>query len=257
MLLATHVVVSSPTTIVYAVTGESSPSSSTLASAGSDLSDTGAGFFATVVQQKIQSGVDANGSAADGEISWNFGNPWAFGTTVSGTEYDFTSTAMHELLHTFGFLSYTDQPGYNTGRSWTVFDRYLVTSDGIAVIADSYRWRSAYDANLTGGNGGLFFGGPNAVAVYGGPVPIYTPDPWESGSSTSHLDDDTFTGTDTLLMNALTETGPGIRVISPVELAILTDLGYRVSDPAPLSAIVLIGFGFLRRRGGRNQRPVS
>lgn len=254
MLLATYLVVDSPVSVVYAVTGESSPSSSTLASAGSELADAGNGFIATVVQRKIQSGVDANGRAADGDITWNFGNPWAFGTAVGPDEYDFISTAMHELLHTFGFLSYTLEPGANRDRSWTTFDQYLVTADGTQVITDSFRWSSTYDANLTGGGGGLFFGGPNAVNAYGGPVPLYTPKPWESGSSVSHLDDDTFTGANTMLMNAVTDTGPGIRVVSPLELAILKDLGYTVTEPVPLQALLLVGFGFVRRR---RQRPVS
>lgn len=256
MMLAMYVAVASPTTIVYDVTGENSPSSSTLASAGSDLVAPGAGFFATVVQQKIQSGVDANGSAADGDITFNFGNPWGFGTSVGRNQYDFTSTAIHELLHTFGFLSYTEEPGANSGRSWTTFDRFLMTADGTNVISNSYRWIGAYNATLTGGLGGLFFGGPNAVAAYGGPVPLYTPDPWEYGSSVTHLDDDTFIGVGTMLMNAVTDTGPGVRVLSPVELAILKDLGYTVYESGPLQALILIGFGFLRRRPAA-QRPVS
>ncbi len=253
-LLATYLVVTSPTTIVYSVTGENAPASGTLASAGSDLSAPGSGFFATVVQQKVQTGTDANGSAADGEITWNFGNPWAFGTPVGNAQYDFDSTAMHELLHTFGFLSFVDQAGTNTGRSWTTFDQYLVTAEGTRVITDSYRWNTAYNSTLTGG---LYFGGPNAVAAYGGVVPLYTPDPWESGSSVSHLDDDTFTGADAMLMNAVTETGLGVRVLSPVELAVLKDLGYTLTDSVQVQALVLLGFGFLRRRSGRDQRPVS
>ena len=248
MMLAMYLAVDSPTTIVYQVTGENSPSSSTLASAGSDLVSPGAGFFPTVVQQKIQTGVDANGSTADGDITFNFGNPWAFGATVGRTQYDFTSTAMHELLHTFGFLSYTEDPGGNNGRSWTAFDQFLVTADGSRVINNNYRWNSAYTTNLTGGGGGLYFGGPNAVAAYGGPVPLYTPRPWEWGSSVSHLDDDTFTGADTMLMNAVADTGLGIRTLSPIELAILKDLGYTVFDAGSLQAMILIGFGFLRRR---------
>ena len=245
--LASYVVVTTPTMLAYTVTAENAPSSSTLASAGSDLSGTGSGFFPTVVQEKILTGIDPNGSKADGDIDWNFGNPWAFGTLVSNSQYDFTSTAMHELLHTFGFLSYTDEAGYNTGRSWTTFDQFIVTSNGTAVISDTYRFNTAYNSNLTGGNGGLYFGGPNAVAAYGGYVPLYTPRPWEPGSSTSHLDDDTFTGSQTQLMNAVTDSGLGIRVLSPIELGILKDLGYTVTD-SPVYAVVFLGFAFLRRR---------
>ena len=58
-------------------------------------------------------------------------------------------------------------------------------------------FNTAYNPNLTGGDAGLYFGGANAVAANSGnPVPLYTPNPWESGSSMSHLDDDTFTGVD-------------------------------------------------------------
>ena len=246
-MLAAYFVVSSPTMITYSVTGEDSPNSATLASAGSDLSGTGAGFFATVAQTKIQTGVDTNGSAPDGDIDFNFGNPWAYGSSVGRSEYDFVSTAMHELMHSFGFLSYTYGPGDNNDRQWTTFDQYMVTADGTRVISDTYRWRTAYDANLIGGGGGLYFGGPNAVAAYGGYVPLYTPDPWEEGSSVSHLDDFTFTGSSTQMMNAVTDTGLGIRVLSPVELGILKDLGYDVTD-APIVAFVFIGFGLIRRR---------
>jgi len=246
MSLAQYLVVTTPTTLTYDVTAERSSFSSTLASAGSDLVDYRAGFHPTVVQQKILTGIDANGSAADGELSWNFGSPWALGATVSNSQYDFTSTAMHELMHTLGFLSYTERAGANTGRSWTVYDSFLVSPAGVPVIGSDYRWQTAYNYNLTGGNGGLFFGGPNAVAVYGGLVPLYTPSPWESGSSVSHLDDDSFIGANTAMMNAYSDTGLGVRVLSPVELAILQDLGYDVS-PSPLAALVLLGFGLVRR----------
>lgn len=245
--LAAYIVVTKTTALSYTVTAEKSPASDTLASAGSNLAGTGAGFFPTVVQDKILTGIDPNGSTADGDIDWNFGNPWAFGTSVSSSQYDFTSTAMHELLHTFGFLSYTDEAGNNTGRSWTRFDQFLVTSNGTAVIGDTYRFNTAYNSNLTGGNGGLYFGGLNAVAAYGGYVPLYTPRPWEPGSSTSHLDDDTFLGSNTQLMNAVTDTGLGVRVLSPIELGILKDLGYTVTD-SPVYAVVFLGFAFLRRR---------
>ena len=85
---------------------------------------------------------------------------------MAGNRYDFQSTAMHELLHTLGFLSYTERPGANTGLSWTVYDSYLVTSGGTAVIGGDYRWNTAHNANLLGGGGGLYFGGPNAVGSH-------------------------------------------------------------------------------------------
>jgi len=252
--LATTLVVDSPVVLTYTVTGEFSPFSATLASAGSDLSGYQPGFLQTVAQNKILTGTDPNGSDPDGTISWNFGPGWAFGDTVPGNQYDFQSTAMHELLHTLGFLTYVDRAGLNTGRTWTDFDSNLVTSDGTAVIDGSYTWNSAYNANLTGGNGGLYFGGPNAVAAYGGFVPLYTPSPWEAGSSLSHLDDSTFVGANQQLMNARISAGPGIRIISPIEAAVLQDLGYTVF-PGGTSALMFMGLFFVRRprSGSRNR----
>lgn len=248
--LAAYLVVSTPVNVTYDVTAERSPLSGTLASAGSDLTSSDPGFYDTVVQQKILTGIDSNGSAADGTIDWNFGPAWSWANVVPGGQYDFTSTAMHELMHTLGFLSNVDDPGWNaTNQTWTTFDSYMVTADGTQVIANSdYSWDPAYNANLTGGNGALYFGGPNAVAVYGSPVPLYTPDPWEPGSSVSHLDDYTFTGRNTQLMNAISDTGTGVRVLSPIELAILEDIGYTVNSNPVSAAVLIIGFGFIRRR---------
>lgn len=245
--LGSYVVVSSPVVITYTVTTRNSPLSSTLATSGSDFVAPQAGFMNTVVQNKIQNGVDANGSAADGTIDWNMGKPWGYGNTVGSTQYDFRSTAMHELLHTFGFLTYVDAPNSNTGRIWTVYDGYLVNSAGTEVISTTYSWNTAYNTNLTGGNGGLYFGGPNAVAANNGLVSLYTPGTWTSGSSLSHLNDAVFSGSRRRLMDAVSTTGPNVRTLSPVELGILQDIGYRVSNGSGTSALMVFGV-FLTRR---------
>ena len=144
-------------------------------------------------------------------------------------------------------LSYIDDVGYNDGRRWPVFDSAITDQNGTSVINDRYRFKAAFNTNLTGGNGGLYFSGTNAVAAYGGLVPIYTPDPWEGGSSGSHLDDYTFWGSDAMLMHAFSDSGPGVRVLSPVEQGILQDLGYTVSTPS-WASIMFVGLIFLRRR---------
>jgi VCBS repeat-containing protein len=250
--LASYFVVSTPVIIVFDVTAENSPGSGALASAGSDLTSSRAGFYDTVVQNKILTGVDSNGSAADGEIDVNFGIPWAYGDLVDGSQYDFTSTTMHEILHTMGFLSYLEEPGSRwnaTETNWATFDSFIVTDAEVNVIGDNYRWDTSYDRNLTGRNGGLYFGGPNAVAAYGDLVPLFTPRPYEPGSSMSHLDDDTFVGVQSQMMNAYAPEGLGVRVLSAVELGILEDLGYTVVPvPGTASAMLFIGFVFLRRR---------
>ncbi len=245
--LAAYIVVDSPVVVTFDVTGEFNPLSSTLATAGSDFTTAGPGFLPTVVQHKILTGVDSNGSDADGDINWNFAQNWATGDSIAYGQYDLESVALHELTHTLGFLSYTDQPGSNTGTTWTVFDSFLVNADGTKVIGSDYIWRNAYTPNLTGGNGGLYVGGADAVAAYGGLVPIYTPGSWESGSSVSHLNDRVFGGANRKLMNAQVFSGLGIRVLSPVELAILADLGYTIAPQPGSAALAFIGVFFLRR----------
>ncbi|WP_142271569.1 Ig-like domain-containing protein [Mycobacterium sp. AT1] len=232
--LAAYFLVTKPVTLEYDVTGENDTTTSTLASAGSDLISNAPGFWRTVVQNELLSGVDSNGAAADGAINWNFGESWAYGDAVAANQFDFVSTAMHELMHSFGFLSYVGPPGSNTNLEWTLFAGFITTSTGTRVINSRGVWHTAYDPNLTGAGGGLYFDGANAVAAHGGPVPLFTPNPWQEGSSASHLDDATFTGSNQQLMNAITDVGLGVRVLSPIEQGIMRDLGYTVVVPSVL-----------------------
>ena len=232
--LSAYFLVTAPVVVNYDVTGINDPTKGLLASAGSNLVSESPGFWQTVVQNKLLSGVDSNGAAADGEINWNWSHSWALGDSVDSDSYDFDSTAMHELLHSFGFLSYVGTPGSNTDKEWTLFASFLVTAAGAKPIRPDYTWDSAFDPYLTGADGGLYFGGANAVNGYGGNlVPLYTPNPWEDGSSMSHLDDATFTGSNQQIMNAKTDTGLGIRILSAIERGILEDIGYTVVIPPP------------------------
>ena len=203
-----------------------------LASATSPLISELPGYWRTVVQHKLQTGRDANGSTADGEITWNFKDyEWGLGENVSGDEYDFVSTAIHELMHSFGFLSSLDAPGQNDDRNRAYFDRFIVTGRGLRPFTLFGGWRVTNDPKLLGEDGGLFFGGRNAGASYCGLIPLYTPTPFDPGSSISHLDDVTFAGDDQQIMNAKTGTGLHARVFSALELGILKDLGYNVVMP--------------------------
>jgi hypothetical protein len=48
-------------------------------------------------------------------------------------------------------------------------------------------------------------------------------------------------------MNPTVSTGLGIRELSPMELAILKDLGYNVTETPPV-ALFFVVFGLVRRR---------
>jgi len=246
--LSSSIVAGRPVVVTYSVIGQNDPGSNFLASNSTTFTSSAAGYYGTLVQAKILTGVDANGSATDSRITWNFAYPWALGDAVPGNQYDFQSVAMHEMAHSLGILSGISSPTSND-RNWTTYDSFLSTADGTAVINADYTWNTAYSANLTGADGGLYFDGPNAVAAYGGLVPLFTPEPWEPGTSVVHFDPDRAPSGQTYLMSPYYDRGAGVRTLTPVEMGMLTDLGYTVVYPSGVSvAFLFIGFGFVRRR---------
>lgn len=111
-ILSSALVVSAPVTLSYRLIGTNSPTSGTLASAFAYFSSGQPGFHSTVVQKKVLTGIDANGAAANGQITWNFGYSYWYGDSddVMYDRYDFTGVALHELLHTFGIISGIGDP---------------------------------------------------------------------------------------------------------------------------------------------------
>ena len=86
----------------------------------------------------------------------------------------------------------------------------------------------------------LYFAGPNAVQaslVSIKPLPmvrLYAPDPYEYGSSISHLDQDTYANVLTGLM-VPQDFGPDYAYVDRLALAIMADVGY-VTNPAAIPA---------------------
>ncbi len=263
--LGSYFITNQPITLTYTV-NSIDEQGSYLAAAGSDLISTAPGFHSTVVQNKILTGVDTNSTTADGEIFFNFAYDWGYGSMITSAEYDFYSTALHEVLHSFGFASMlsgngtsTDERPSGTPDSWSIYDSFMTTSDGTFLVD-----HTAFGYNTAVGlsplTSGMFFSGSNAVAAYeGNLVPLYTPAVFAEGSSATHLDDATFTSTNPAalnamqLMNAATDTGLGVRILSDLEMGILKDLNYNIVPEPGTWALLLLGGGFvvalrLRRR---------
>lgn len=197
-----------PVTVSYYITVQNSPESNKLGTGSSPYyAVSGEAFTENVVQQKILTGVDQNGTAADGNIWFNSGHTWSFDGSPDYQENDFESVALHELVHTLGFSS-TLSSQASTGIR-TTLDSYLTDSTGEKLFASDGTW-------VKGGY--AYFDGPNAVAAYEGLVPM-------SGDG-SHLDGFTFAGA---LMSPSTYTGVRRIRLSAVEIGILEDLGYTVA----------------------------
>ncbi len=140
-------------------------------------------------------------------------DPQARTASVPGNQIDFLTLAIHELLHGFGFLALT------TGEP---SDREVPGPD-ISPFDDN--------VDLIGGN--RFFTGANAVAANGG-NPIRLLD----GASAHPLDG--VNGIDSI-MNATITTGTR-KFLSPIELAILEDMGAPIVTP-PASADFNLALG--------------
>ena len=255
--------------IVMATTATDDPIGTNLASAGSQLQlavGAPAGFNVNeVIKTKIQTGVDANGAAADGTVNVNFGQPWQLSSsaTVTNAQYDFYSTMFHEFTHALGFSSLINQDGtglFTGNQNWGLFDKFVTNSAGTGVIDSSTFlingavWGAASVGGTSPANG-LFFNGANAVAAAGGLVGLYSPVVWENGSSGSHLDTDNpvYSG---FMMNHATPTGPGARDYSAIEVGMMKDIGYTVTAvPEPSTyALMLAGLGVVGSLARRRRR---
>lgn len=265
--LAVHFMVPAPVTLTYTVTSYDQ-AGGPLASAGSDVV-AGLGFQPTVVQSKLQTGVDPNGATADGRISWNWAYTWNLDETQPApggpAVYDLRSTAMHEMLHSMGWLSFYSD-GY-AGQRWTTYDSFVGTRTGVKLVGSDLRFNQQVSDNLTGNTGtgtsgittglGMYFLGSHAMAANGGaPVPLYSPEVYRPGSSLSHLDDFSFSGPVHQLMDAFA-TRPGERYLSSIELGVLADIGYTIvpTPVAPTAGVLaLVGIVFLRRAKRRQEQ---
>ena len=149
----------------------------------------------------------------------------------TGSEYDLQSVFLHELGHGLGFLSndaYDPFFGLGSLDQPTPFDAYLQTVDGRR-LADLPTPSRELGVALTTS---LVWSGANGVKANGGVKPkMYTPARYESGSSTSHLDEATFSsaGVDSVMTPSL-DPGEIFKEPGPLLLAMMEDL--RSKPPA-------------------------
>ena len=109
-----------------------------------------------------------------------------------GDSYDLESILLHELGHGLGFLSnnnYDSAFGYGAIDQPTPYDAYAQLPDGRRLMDLDSPSRELGDA-LTNT---LVWAGRNGIAANNGVKPVlYTPNPYEAGSSISHLDERSF-----------------------------------------------------------------
>ncbi len=168
---------------------------------------------------------------------------WYLGTdgNVPSNKWDFFSVVLHELGHGLGFLSTFD---INSGvGSWgwssgghvypTLFDTNEWSAATGGSQMTSYTNNSTALANqLT--DGSVYLDGTNLEAALGHRAKLYAPNPWQPGSSNSHLDETAFAaGTADALMTPALNNGEAIHYPGPATLAIFEDIGWTIAGEAP------------------------
>jgi hypothetical protein len=143
----------------------------------------------------------------------------------SSSEYDLESVFIHEIGHGLGFLSNDAyDPFYGLGSldQPTPFDAYLQTSDSRR-LADLPTPSKELGVALTSS---LVWSGPLGIKANAGIKPkMYTPSRYQSGSSTSHLDENTFSksGLDSVMTPSL-DPGEIFHEPGPLLLAMMEDM---------------------------------
>lgn len=202
--VASYFVVPSSVTVTFVVEARNEPEINYLAMGGPLAYGRFTSGWETLPQTKILTGIDSNGADPDAQLIWNFAYQWS-GTESQTYGYTYQTVAIHELLHCLAFFSGLD----SSGQVWTVWDTFLTAPDGTRIIGTDIPWSGAYEPNLRGENGGLYFGGPNAEAAWGGPIPLGEPSHLKDPDNPRHV-------------------WGGVPIIYSVEIGILRDLGYTV-----------------------------
>jgi hypothetical protein len=172
------------------------------------------------------------------------GQAWNFGQDLPDTgEIDFQSVVTHEIGHSLGWTpTYDPNPIYDDwGNTWGT------SSNTFSWVG--YNGLSAWDKNLVDSasnrpvNGGtgtpdnfnqlsnpVYWDGQNAASYYGSNIPIYGPNPYNYGSSLSHLDPSVSSGS---VMGPFAYNGQANRVVSGLEWAMMQDMGWDIiPEPA-------------------------
>ena len=179
-------------------------------------------------------GYDLNPSNVDMHITYNQNFTWYLGTDGStpAGQYDFMSVVLHEICHGLNFsgsMQYSGGQvgwGYGTG-SPSIYDTFMKDGSGNSLINTGVYPNPSTSLGTALTSNSIWFYGGNAMAANGGsPVKIYAPSTWLDGSSYSHLDYTTFSGTVNKLMVYAISSGVSIHDPGPVTTGLLKDLGW-------------------------------
>lgn len=183
------------------------------------------------------------------ELNLNSGVTWDFSTTSKAVNTESLYTTMiHEIGHGLGFLSLIDSgTGAYQGGAPSIFDYYLAQG-GTSLI----NMATDADRKAATTSGGVFWTGQYGLDANGSPFKIYAPDPYEDGSSMSHLDFSVNTSQSLIMFPSDSASDPNFSY-SETELGMWRDLGYDVVPEPSTWMLVIVGSGMLLCLRGRRE----
>ncbi|MCP4944739.1 MAG: hypothetical protein GY924_22535 [Planctomycetaceae bacterium] len=175
-------------------------------------------------------GEDLRGSEAEIEITLNSNfASWYYGTDAAtpSSSWDFMTVVIHEVGHGLNFFSAIQTDG-STGWDpgvWGIYESYLELGDGTNLI------NMATDAERAAAiiSDDVYWGGANATAANSdNRVRIYAPNPYEPGSSVSHVNQATYAGV--AVMTPALLNGVAIHTPNAFELGMMKDMGWTLAN---------------------------
>ncbi len=182
----------------------------------------------TFVESAYRDGsVTASPNTYDVRLVFNPYLPQTFDVAAPAYNYtDFRSVVSHQMGQIFGFkTSYNSSGGTFSSLGLTNWDKLLTDGSGHQPLAGGSGTPGTFNATANP----VYFTGTNAVAIYGGNVPVYAPLVYQNELSLQNLNYSTFSG---LTMAPFLQTGVVRRQPSALEWGIMSDLGWSLSTTA-------------------------
>ena len=174
---------------------------------------------------------DVDNATVLGNINFYYGTD-----SNPGSNVDFYTIALHEVGHGLNFSGLTRSDGsYGGGTIPGIYDRYLTLGNGASRTRLTNMAANTDRASAVISNNLYFDGATTVAANSNAPAKIYAPNPYQGGSSVSHLDESTFSSPNP--NELMTPQSSGVtHDAGPVGLGVFADMGWALgSAPQVLS----------------------